>query len=93
MFHALNCRSETRSIFELGIFSNRAIWGAFAIGVALVAMALYVPALNPIFKTEPLDLRDIIVVVILSIVPLVGGEVLKVFLRRRTSVAAGPTKT
>jgi P-type Ca2+ transporter type 2C len=83
MFHALNCRSETRSIFELGLFSNRAIWGAFAIGVALVAMALYVPALNPIFKTEPLSLGDVGVVVALSVVPLVGGEILKIFLRRR----------
>ena len=88
MFHALNCRSETRSIFELGIFSNRAIWGAFAIGVALVAMALYVPALNPIFKTEPLDVSDVIVVTALSVVPLAGGEFLKVFLRKRAARAA-----
>jgi len=83
MFHALNCRSDTRSIFDLGLFTNRAIWGAFAIGAALVAMALYVPVLNPVFKTEPLDLGDIAVVLALSVVPLVGGEILKIGLRRR----------
>jgi Ca2+-transporting ATPase len=43
MFHALNCRSQTRSIFQLGLFTNRAIWGAIAIGVFLQGLAVYVP--------------------------------------------------
>jgi Ca2+-transporting ATPase len=92
MFHALNCRSETRSIFALGLFTNRAIWGAFAIGVALVAMALYVPVLNPVFKTEALGVGDVVLVTVLSMVPLVIGELVKlVLLRRAAPPSAAPT--
>jgi P-type Ca2+ transporter type 2C len=87
MFHALNCRSQTRSIFQLGLFSNRAIWGAIAIGVTLQAMALYVPALTPIFKTVPLPLSDVVLVLVLAALPLVIGEILKVYLRKRAGGA------
>jgi Ca2+-transporting ATPase len=83
MYHALNCRSQTRSIFQLGLFTNRAIWGAIAIGVALQAMALYIPALTPIFKTVPLSAADVVLVFALAALPLVIGELIKVFLRAR----------
>jgi Ca2+-transporting ATPase len=83
MFHALNCRSETRSIFYLGIFGNTAVWGAFAVGVILQALAIYVPFLNPVFKTESLGVVDVLVIVALSIVPLVLGELAKIWLRAR----------
>jgi P-type Ca2+ transporter type 2C len=86
MFHALNCRSQTRSIFQLGLFTNRAIWGAFAIGVALQSMALYVPALGPVFKTVPLAAADILLVVGLSTIPLLIGELIKLGLRARGAV-------
>jgi P-type Ca2+ transporter type 2C len=82
MFHALNCRSSTRSIFELGLFSNRAIWGAFGIGVLLQALAVYVRVLEPVFKTAPLGGVDLAVVVGLSAIPLVLGELSKAALRR-----------
>ncbi len=83
MFHALNCRSQTRSIFQLGLFTNRVIWGAFAIGVALQAMALYVPFLEPVFKTVSLDGGDVILVAVLSAIPLLVIELWKVYLRSR----------
>jgi Ca2+-transporting ATPase len=83
MFHALNCRSETRSIFTLGLFGNTAVWGAFGVGVVLQALALYVPVLSPVFKTVPLGLVDVAVVIGLSAVPLVLGELAKIYLRAR----------
>jgi Ca2+-transporting ATPase len=88
MFHALNCRSQTRSIFQLGLFSNRPIWGAIAIGVALQSMALYVPALSPVFKTIPLPASDLLLVVGLASIPLFIGETIKVFLRARGATAS-----
>jgi Ca2+-transporting ATPase len=89
MFHAFNCRSKMRSIFDLGLFTNRAIWGAFGVGVVLQALAIYVPALNPVFKTEPLGVTDLVVVFGLSLVMLVGGELLKVWARRRYGSGTG----
>jgi P-type Ca2+ transporter type 2C len=83
MFHALSCRSPTQSIFQLGLFTNRPLWGAFAVGVLLQGLAVYVPALQPVFKTANLPLSDVAWVLALAAVPLVIVEVVKIFLRRR----------
>jgi len=79
MFHALNCRSTTRSIFSVGLFTNMGLWGAIAIGVLLQAFALYVPPLRPVFKTIALSGADIGMVLAFSAVPLVIGELIKLF--------------
>jgi Ca2+-transporting ATPase len=88
MFHALNCRSHTRSIFQLGLFTNRPIWGAIAIGVGLQSLAVYVPALHPVFKTVALSGNDVLLVVALSAIPLVLGEVYKAVRRARAAAPA-----
>src|SRR5207248_963960 len=61
--HAFNCRSEKRSLFSIGVFSNPALWGAVLIGVGLQAITIYVPVLRPAFKTAPLGGRDVALVV------------------------------
>ncbi len=79
MFHALNCRSPTRSIFKVGLFSNLGLWGAITIGVLLQAFALYVPPLRPVFKTVALSGSDVGLVLAFSALPLVIGELIKLF--------------
>jgi Ca2+-transporting ATPase len=83
MFHAFNCRSASASIFKLGFFTNRALWGAILVGLGLQALAVYIPALHPVFKTTNLSGRDLAVVLALSAAMLVLGEVVKVFVRAR----------
>jgi Ca2+-transporting ATPase len=75
--HAFNCRSEQRSLFSLGVFSNRALWGAVVTGLALQAVTFYLPPLRPLFKTAPLDGRDLVWVIGLSLVPFILGELIK----------------
>jgi Ca2+-transporting ATPase len=88
MFHALDCRSRTRSILSLGLFSNRALVLAIGIGVALVAVATYAPGVEHVFKTTPLGPADVGLVLALSTVPLVLGEILKAVRRARRSARA-----
>jgi Ca2+-transporting ATPase len=83
LLHAFNCRSERRSLFEIGVFSNRALWGAVVTGIILQAVTIYVPPLRPIFKTAPLVGHDLLWVFGMSLVPFVGGELVKLVLRRR----------
>jgi Ca2+-transporting ATPase len=87
MFHAFNCRSASASVFKLGLFTNRPLWGAILVGLGLQALAVYVPALHPVFKTTNLSGRDAGVVVALSAAMLVLGELVKVFVRLRKSRA------
>src|SRR5262249_8620968 len=72
--HSFNCRSPRRSLFSLGVFSNRALWGAIAIGILLQAITIYVPFLRPIFKTAPLGRGDALLVAGLALVPFFVGE-------------------
>jgi Ca2+-transporting ATPase len=75
--HSFNCRSARRSLFAIGVFSNRALWGAAAIGVLLQAVTIYAPPLRPLFKTAPLDGTALAWVGAMSLVPFVFGELAK----------------
>jgi magnesium-transporting ATPase (P-type) len=54
-FYLLNCRSLTRSIFSLGIFSN--LWVLLGIGliVAVQLLFTYAPVMNGLFHSAPID--------------------------------------
>jgi Ca2+-transporting ATPase len=77
LMHSFNCRSERRSLFALGVFTNRALWGAVLVGILLQAVTLYVPPLNPVFKTAPLDGMALAWVAAMSLLPFVLGELVK----------------
>jgi Ca2+-transporting ATPase len=81
--HAFNCRSERRSLFTLGVFTNRALWGAVAIGFLLQAITIYVPVLRPVFKTAPLDLVAVGWVMAMSMVPFVLVQAYLILLPRK----------
>lgn len=53
---ALEVRSQKRSLFTVGLFSNRAMIGAVAVGIAAHLAILYVPFLQRVFGTDALDL-------------------------------------
>jgi Ca2+-transporting ATPase len=75
--HALNCRSQTRSFFALGPFSNP--WLLYAVGVSLLLHLgiIYVPFLQPIFHTVPLGFRDWALMLAFSALPLAFMEIYK----------------
>jgi Ca2+-transporting ATPase len=54
-FNVLNCQSATRSALNLLLLRNRWLLGGLALSVALQAAVLYLPALNALFHTVPLD--------------------------------------
>ena len=60
--HVLAIRSERESLFTQGVFSNRALLGAVLLTFLLQLATIYVPALNGIFKTAPLSLAELALV-------------------------------
>jgi Ca2+-transporting ATPase len=82
LFHSLAVRSERESLFSIGIMSNRYMLGAVLLTVSLQLAVIYLPALNPIFKTQPLPLFDLGVCFALSSLVLVAVEVEKWMIRR-----------
>ncbi|WP_428623728.1 calcium-translocating P-type ATPase, PMCA-type [Sedimenticola sp.] len=82
LFHSLAVRSERQSLFRQGLWSNVALLGAVLLTVALQLAVIYVPALNPLFNTQPLPLFDLGVCFALSSLTLVVVECEKLLVRR-----------
>ena len=64
--HAMAIRSERESLFKIGLFSNKALLGAVLMSFAFQMMTVYVPALNTVFKTQPLSPGELAVTLGLS---------------------------
>jgi Ca2+-transporting ATPase len=84
--HVMVIRSESESIFKLGLLSNKAVLGAVALTVFLQLCVIYLPALNEIFKTEPLLLSELLICFSLPGVVIVVVEIEKLMRRKRISV-------
>ena len=74
LFHAFDVRSEDRSIFAIGIFSNPAMNKAFLIGMALQLSVLLLPPLQVVFQVTGLNLVQWLAVLGLSLLPVVICE-------------------
>jgi cation-transporting P-type ATPase F len=51
MFYLFNCRSLTKSVWRIGVFSNRWIWAGVATMIALQLVLIYQPHMNRFFHT------------------------------------------
>ena len=78
-------RSEDQSLFSLGLFTNKPLLGAVVLTVLLQMATIYVPVLNPIFKTTPLPPFELVLCLIASSVVFVAVELQKWILRRRSA--------
>lgn len=79
---AFAVRSETRSIFSIGVFSNSAMNKAFVVSLAMQLAVLFIPFLQEIFKVQSLTGTEWIIVIALSLVPLIVSEITKAFRRQ-----------
>jgi len=75
--NVLAIRSEKRSLFTIGIFSNKPMILAVLLAVLLQFAVTYIPALHPIFKTETLTLQEFLLVIGASVVVFVAVEIKK----------------
>jgi Ca2+-transporting ATPase len=86
LFHAYNCRSERASIFKTGLFSNRFLVLAVIVSAAVHLLALVVPPLQPVFKTDhQWTTTEIAWVLGLSVLPIPAVELVKLFFGQRTT--------
>jgi Ca2+-transporting ATPase len=83
LFHALNLRHPSKSIFQVGVFTNKYLIGSILIGIFLQDVVITVPFFRNVFEVFDLLPRDWFLVGILSIVPLVVNEIAKIFIRAR----------
>jgi Ca2+-transporting ATPase len=82
LFHAFSCRSMRHSIFKLRFSTNPQLVGAVVLSFLLQMGIIYVPFFQPIFKTMPLSLVDLGMIMVFSTLPLWTMEVVKGLNRR-----------
>ena len=55
IFYLLNCRSLLRSMFRVGVWSNRWIFAGIAAMLGAQLLFTHLPIMNRLFHTAPLD--------------------------------------
>ena len=81
LFYSLSLRNMQKSIFKIGIFSNIYLIGAIIAGFILQFTVITIRPLANAFKVHNLSLRDWIIVLLLSVIPLIINEIIKLSIR------------
>ena len=80
--HALAIRSEKRSLFQMGLFSNQPLLYSVLLTVGLQLGVIYLPWCNKVFRTAPLAPRELLTAFALSTVVFLAVEGEKLARRR-----------
>jgi len=81
MFNALSCRSQTKFIFEIGLFSNRFFLVAVVLSILGQLAVIYLPPLQYVFQTEALSISDLLYLTCLTSSVFLVSELRKLISR------------
>ena len=81
LVYSLALRDERKSIFTIGIFSNKYLVGAILAGLALQLVVVGIPVIKSAFHLQMPDIRAWGIILALGFTPLVLNEFLKLFIR------------
>lgn len=76
LFHGFSCRSDL-PLSSIGIFSNKNTVYAFLVGLALVALIVFVPAIGGMFGVVSLSLSQILTILGLAFAPTLVVQAIK----------------
>ena len=77
LIHSFNIRSDDTSLFEIGVFKNKYLVGAFLLGFILQASVVLIKPIANIFDVVALDKTQWLYTIIISILPIVIIEIKK----------------
>lgn len=79
LLRAYSARSEDTFIFKMKLFSNSFLNKSVLVSLIILLLIVYVPFLQVVFGTIPLSILELDVALLLALVPVVGGEIAKIF--------------
>lgn len=82
LWHVMAIRSETRSLFKMGVMSNKSLLLAVVFTVLLQLAVIYMPALNKFFHTQPLTAVELLATAGVSCIVFVVVEIEKAVKRK-----------
>ncbi|MGL5206980.1 MAG: cation-translocating P-type ATPase [Acidaminococcaceae bacterium] len=81
LFYSISLRHETKSILQIGLFTNRYLLGAIFVGIILQMSVIEIDALAAVFKCVDLNTHDWQMVFVFACVPLIVNEIEKLVTR------------
>ena len=60
--HGFNSKSKHPVIGTKELFSNKYLWGAFALGVVLLGTVLLIPGLHGVFSIADVSMKELLVI-------------------------------
>lgn len=91
LFHGFNCRSG-HSLLRIGFQRNPYSLGAFAAGILLLCLVLFVPGLQKLFAVTPLTAGQTGIVFLLAAIPTMIIQTWKILAERMKSPASASSK-
>ncbi|KRN29032.1 hypothetical protein IV38_GL001247 [Lactobacillus selangorensis] len=79
---AINCRTKKISVFKIGLFSNKRVWEGIIFEICLIIALIYIPFLQGIFNTAPLQWNEWLFLICIPIPLVLIEELRKYFVRR-----------
>lgn len=83
LFYSLSMRNETKSLFQVGVFKNKWLICSVLFGILLQFAIITIPFTATIFKVYSLTLKDWGIVILISLIPFVINEIIKIFFRMK----------
>lgn len=83
LWFVFNLRSPSAGMLRNEVTQNPWIWGALVLCAALLVSAVYLPELSKVLETQPIGPQGWALVLMVSMVPLLLGQILLWFGRRR----------
>ncbi len=85
LFYLFNCRSMSRSIFRMGLFSNIWVWLGAGIMILLQVLFTHLPVMNSLFHSAPIGVDSWTKAVVVGLIIFIIVEIEK-FMVARTDV-------
>ena len=79
IFHALNQHSNTLSFFSKEQPKNKYLFLAMLASLTMLMIIIFIPALSKIFSIVTLTFNQWLIVIVLSLMPLLVSEIIKLF--------------
>ncbi|KAL2804312.1 calcium-transporting ATPase type 2C member 1 isoform 2b [Daubentonia madagascariensis] len=86
MFNALSSRSQTKSVFEIGLCSNKMFCYAVLGSIMGQLLVIYFPPLQKVFQTESLSILDLLFLLGLTSSVCIVAEIIKKVERSREKI-------
>jgi len=77
LFNVFSCKSLRKNIWQISPLSNIYLFVAWLSGILVLLLALYLPILQEFLKTEPLNSKDWLFIVVLGIINIILIELTK----------------